>query len=243
MPLLRASAEHAVSRTGSDSIESASAFNALGVACKFAGRYEEAAAAYAKALPVAEACSRDDPELLCTVLHNLGGLAHSEGDDALAETYARRGLALREAHGCADTAIAADAAALGAILEGLERWDESEASYRRALVVWEREGDAYEVGMTLNGLAAVVRFSGRPGDAEPLFRRSLALIAESRGPRHPDTATVRNNLAMLLNATGRAAQALPLLTEAAADLEAMLGADHPATVDVLRNRDRVRRSC
>src|SRR5437773_717010 len=83
---------------------------------------------------VAEAQMDTDPQLLAVLLHNLAGLAHSRGDDAGAEPLARRGLALRE-RVCTsdDPAVAADAAALGAILEGLERWTESEALYRRAL--------------------------------------------------------------------------------------------------------------
>jgi Flp pilus assembly protein TadD len=93
--------------------------------------------------------------------------------------------------------------------------------------------------MTLNGLAAVVRFAGRPDEAEPLFRQALEVLETERGASHPDTATVRNNLAMLLNATGRAEQALPLLEQAAADLLASLGAEHPASVDVAGNRDRI----
>lgn len=216
------------------------ALNRLGIACKFAGRFDEAAAAYAGVLPVAERHAGTDPHLLSTLLHNLAGLAHSRGDDAGAEPLARRGLALREA-ACApeDPALGADAAALGAILEGLERWAEAEALYRRALAIWECKADTYEVAMTLNGLAAVLRFSGRPDDAEPLFRRALALLESDRGPGHPDTATVRNNLAMLLNATGRTADALPLLETAVADLEAIVGPTHPATRDVRANRDRV----
>jgi tetratricopeptide (TPR) repeat protein len=212
----------------------------VGVACKFAGRYEEAAAAYARALPVAEALVESDPQLLATLLHNLGGLAHSRGDDASAELLARRGLTLRESCcGPEDAAVAADAAALAAILEGLERFEAAEALYRRALAIWEAEGDDYEMGMTLNGLAAVIRFSGRALEAEPLFRRALRLLEDDRGAGHPDTATVRNNLAMLLNATGRADVALSLLETALGDLEAMVGTEHPATRDVRANRDRI----
>jgi tetratricopeptide (TPR) repeat protein len=240
VPLLRTAAAAAARRSGPAALETAIACNRLGVACKFAGRYDEAADAYARALPVAEAEAASDPSLLCTLLHNLGGLAHSRGDDPAAEPSARRGLALRESF-CApgDPAIAEDAAALGAILEGLERWDEAEGLYRRALAIWEGEEDSYEIGMTLNGLAAVVRFSGRPLEAEPLFRRALHLLEQERGDGHPDTATVRNNLAMLLNATGRAELALPLLDSALIDLEASVGAEHPATRDVRANRDRI----
>jgi tetratricopeptide (TPR) repeat protein len=237
--LLRAAAEAASRDAGDSSLESAYACNRLGIASKFAGRFDEAEAAYARALPIAESALEAEPDLLASLLHNLGGLAHSRGLYAEAEPFARRGLALREER-CNDRpGVAADQAALAAILEGQERWAESEELYRRALEIWECEGDDYEIAMTLNGLAAVVRFSGRPEEAEPLFRRALEMIEAERGPGHPESATVRNNLAMLLNATGRAAEALPLLEQATKDLNEMLGPDHPATRDVRANRHRV----
>jgi tetratricopeptide (TPR) repeat protein len=179
--------------------------------------------------------------VLATLLHNLGGLAYARGDDARAESLAREGLELRRRTSADRTQVAADAVALAAILERRERWAESEALHREALATWEQVGDSYEVAMTLNGLAAAVRFSGRPDEAEELFTRSLALLEAARGPAHCDTAVVRNNLGMLLRATGRADAALPLLAQAATDLEALLGPDHPSTVDVRANHERTRR--
>jgi tetratricopeptide (TPR) repeat protein len=228
-----------VDECGASSVDAAVAYNQLGVACKFAGRFDDAAAAYAAALPTAEAEQDHDPALLATLLHNLGGLAHSRGRYEEAEMLARRGLQLRETRCADDNSLAADTAALASILEHRDRWDEAEELYRRALRAWTDVGDRYEIAMTLNGLAAAIRFGGRPGEAEPLFRDALELQEAERGEAHPDTSTIRNNLAMLLNATDRAAEALPLLIRAAADLEAALGPDHPATIDVRNNRDKV----
>jgi tetratricopeptide (TPR) repeat protein len=211
----------------------------LGVACKFAGRYDEAADAYARALPVAEAAADENPELLATLLHNLGGLAHSRRRPHEAEPYARRGLELRRTRCDDPVAVAADAAALASILETQEQWDEAEVLYREALAVYEAVGDDYEAAMTRNGLAAVLRFAGQPDDAEPLFRAALAAMERERGGDHPETATVRNNLAMLLNATDRPEEALGLLEQAAGDLIALLGESHPATIDIVANRDRI----
>jgi tetratricopeptide (TPR) repeat protein len=237
--LLRVEVEEAVRECGEDSLDAAIALNRLGVACKFAGRFDEAEAAYARVVPTAERLRDVEPDLYATLLHNLGGLAHSRRDYATAEEVSRRGLVFREAHSRDPLAVAADSAALAAILEGLERWEEAEVLYRRALDERERADDRCEVALTLNGLAAVVRFAGRPEEAEALFERALDLLRAERGETHPDTATVRNNLAMLYNATGRTQQALPLLERAAADLESILGPDHPATRDVRDNRDHI----
>jgi len=223
---------------GPQSWECAVAHNELGVACKHAARLDEAEAAYAVAWPVAERMATTRPELLVTLLHNLAGLCHARGDFAEAERLANRGVQLRRTR-CPDPAgIASDTAALAAILEGQERWGAAEHLYREALEAWRDLGDDHEIGMTLNGLAAVVRFGGRPAEAEPLFREALHLLEGRLGPAHPDAATVRNNLAMLLRATNRSALAIPLLEQTLADLDASLGADHPASIDVRNNLDR-----
>ena len=48
-------------------------------------------------------------------------------------------------------------------------------------------------------------------DAEPLFKRALAILEKARGPNHPNVASSLNNLALLYQAQGRYADAEPLL--------------------------------
>jgi tetratricopeptide (TPR) repeat protein len=67
-------------------------------------------------------------------------------------------------------------------------------------------------------------------DAEPLFRRALAILEESLGPDHPDVALVLNNLALLLQATNRLGEAEPLYRRALAILERAFGPEHSSTV-------------
>ena len=54
------------------------------------------------------------------------------------------------------------------------------------------------------------------GEAEPLFRRALAIDERRYGPDHPNVATDLNNLAQLLQATNRLAEAEPLIRRALA---------------------------
>jgi tetratricopeptide (TPR) repeat protein len=212
--------------------------NQVGLSGKECGAFDEAEAAYTEALAIARA--DDDVEAQVTVLHNLGGLAYARADFACAELWAREGLALRRGRISDDVSgLAADEAALAAILEALGQFDEAEALYRSALRTWRAVDNRYEIAVCLNGLAAVRRFAGHPDDAELLFGEALTAMSAERGESHPQTATVRNNLAMLLHATERTEQALPLLERATADLTSALGADHPATRDVVANRDRI----
>ena len=60
--------------------------------------------------------------------------------------------------------------------------------------------DHPDVATSLNNLAALYHDQGRYADAEPLYKRSLAIHEKSLGPDHPDVATSLNNLAELYQA-------------------------------------------
>ncbi len=49
----------------------------------------------------------------------------------------------------------------------------------------------------LNNLAELYHAQGRYADAEPIFRRSLAIKEKVLGPEHPGVANSLNNLAGL----------------------------------------------
>ena len=82
------------------------------------------------------------------------------------------------------------------------------------------------VATALNNLAELLRATNRPGEAEPLYRRALAIDERSLGPDHPDVARDLNNLAQLLRATNRPGEAEPLYRRALAIDERSLGPDH-----------------
>ena len=57
-------------------------------------------------------------------------------------------------------------------------------------------------GYSLNNLAALYNDQGRYADAEPLFKRALAIQEKVLGPDHPDVAVSLNNLANLYDNAG-----------------------------------------
>ena len=77
--------------------------------------------------------------------------------------------------------------------------------------------------------------AGRFAEAEPLFRRVLAIRERALGPEHPDTARSLNNLAEVLREQGRYADVEPLLRRALAIDEKALGPEHPGTARGLTN--------
>ena len=72
-------------------------------------------------------------------------------------------------------------------------------------------------------------------EAEPLYRRALAIDEQSYGPDHPNVASDLNNLAQLLQATNRLAEAEPLMRRALAIDEKSYGPDHPNVAIRLNN--------
>ena len=79
------------------------------------------------------------------------------------------------------------------------------------------------------------RAQGRYAEAEPLYKRSLAIREKALGPDHPDVGDSLNNLAELYRAQGRYAEAEPLYKRSLAIAEKALGPDHPDVGAALNN--------
>ena len=91
----------------------------------------------------------------------------------------------------------------------------------------------------LDRQASLLQEVARYEDAEPLFRRALAIDEASYGNDHPNVARVLNNLARLLQDTNRLAEAEPLFRRALAIDEASYGKDHPDVARDLNNLARL----
>ena len=76
---------------------------------------------------------------------------------------------------------------------------------------------------------------GRYAEAEPLYKRSLAIHEKALGPDHPDVGTNLNSLGYLYQAQGRYTDAEPLYKRSLAIREKALGPDHPDVAQSLGN--------
>ena len=79
----------------------------------------------------------------------------------------------------------------------------------------------------LNRRAIQLYIQGRYADAEPLYKRSLAIREKALGPDHLDVAQSLDNLAQVYREQGRYAEAEPLYKRSLAIREKALGPDHP----------------
>ena len=87
----------------------------------------------------------------------------------------------------------------------------------------------------LDRQACLLQVIAQYEDAEPLFRRALAIDEASLGNDHPKVARDLNNLAALLQVTNCLAEAEPLYRRALAIDEASYGPNHPEVARDLNN--------
>ena len=222
-------------------------WNALGMVCKYLGKFDKAEGYYRRAMQHAQHLPKTPSRefFLANLYHNLGGVEHARRRFSRAETYARKGLRLRL--GCAKpegVAVAADRAALAAILDGLHKYKESEALYRAALRTYRREygADHSENTVILSNLGALCQATGRAQRAEFYYRLALRIQREKLNERHPDVAVTLNNLALLRRSLGKIDQARSLLKKALDILSFSIGRSHPNTIVVEKNYKRLGRT-
>jgi len=150
---LRQALAIATSEFGGSSPEVAAAKNNLGVLFKYWGRFDEGLDLYYQA-------QRLIPEgsLECArIYHNIGGILHAAGKFAAAEEPAKKAWLLScVLLGKDDRQTILDAVAYAAVLDGLERYEESEPIYTSALICFEERYGAEhdEIAVILNNLAA-----------------------------------------------------------------------------------------
>ena len=94
---------------------------------------------------------------------------------------------------------------------------EAEKQFAAALREAEKFGEQNpRLATSLNNLAEIYRTQGKYAEAEPLYRRSLAIGKKALGPEHPNVAQSLKNYAALLRKTNRDAEAAKMETSAKA---------------------------
>lgn len=227
---------------GPGSLEVAELENDLGMTFKFAGRFDDAEAAYERVHSIFEALPTVDPSDLAALYHNLGGLAHARGDHVTAEPLARHAVELRSAAvGPIDVATLLDRSAHAAVLDGLGRSAEAEAEIREILPgLAAALGDGHpEVAVARGNLAAIIQRRGDLGEAERLYRQVLASREAVAGPDSPTLAIPLNNLGTVLRAAGRPGEARLAYERALEILHSAVAEDHPTVRSIRRNLARI----
>jgi tetratricopeptide (TPR) repeat protein len=121
---------------------------------------------------------------------------------------------------------------LGVILVALARYNEAEPHLQAA---FQHAHDDRERALASNSLGLLYYHTNRLAEAEPLFRRALAIDEQAYGANHPTVAIRINNLAQLLQTTNQLAAAEPLMRRALVITEQTYGANHPRVATALNN--------
>jgi CHAT domain-containing protein/Tfp pilus assembly protein PilF len=201
------------------------------------GRLDEALAAYRKAAPALETI---DPESAGRARNNACAILNDQGDfrAALAECTAAVRLRLLRKDDPIPLARALNN--LGRSLQSLGRTADADASYREALALNRKAGDAEGEGINLANLGVSATESGRYGRALEAYREAAAVAA-----RHPDEPwsvdqirIARINEGVVLEKLGAYEEALALYrdllgTGSGSDLDPGLRASIAANAGVL----------
>ena len=109
----------------------------------------------------------------------------------------------------------ANDAGMKALQEG--RYAEAEQHLTAARKQAEKFGkqDA-RLATSLNNLAELYQTQGKYAEAEPLYKRALAILTKAMGPDHPNVAMFLGNYAVLLRKMDREAEAAKMETRAQA---------------------------
>ena len=207
--------------------------------CSDTNRPGEAEPLFRRALAIREASLGPDHPKVATDLNNLAGLLRATNRPAEAEPLYRRALAIDEEslgpdhpdvatvlNNLAEPAPRHEPPRRGRAALFAARWRSARRASGRTIPRWRSAS-------TISRFCSTI--TNRLGEAEPLYRRALAIDEASYGPDHPEVATDLNNLAVLLQATNRLGEAEPLYRRALAIRKKSLGMDHPRTVTVREN--------
>ena len=194
-----------------------------------AARYAEAEQAFRRLLDRELAAKRPDPLRKIDAMRGLGGAIDAQGRQAEAEPILREALRLSLSElGPNHIETAKLHRWMGALTSG-ERAEESEASYRRALTIYEaRFGKLHPETLSVRAeVGGSVMEQAKFAEAEALFRQVLADFARVENAKSTDIAPIENNLAFLLNSQGKFAEAEPFYRSALNRWLEAYGEKHP----------------
>jgi tetratricopeptide (TPR) repeat protein len=194
------------------------------VTYKYVGRFDDAEQLYRRALVIAETAG--DDQVIATVCHNLGGVAHARGDAASGVAWARRSIAVREPLGN-ELAVAADRGALAGLLIEVGALDEAADLLYAARATFAAHHDRLEVAIVDGNLAAIALRRGALAEAERYGKAALAAKEAVLGPTSPDLAVTLTTLGTIRRKRGAAAAAVRLHQRARDVLRPHVDPDHP----------------
>lgn len=195
------------------------------------GRYNEAAAAWERAIEIVENLDgEDDPGLLWML--NAEAESLLEADDAeAAGPVLQRAVKLMQKPKAELRVASATVALLARALQAQDKTQEALATARAAVALAKQAGQDEPAAPlpALASLADVLSEQGELSEAIEVNREALALAERALGPVHPVAVRRLERLAIALADDDQAEAALPLMQRAYDVAVLTIGPDHPET--------------
>jgi tetratricopeptide (TPR) repeat protein/CHAT domain-containing protein len=234
-PLLKRAVAIKEKSLGPDHAQAADALYDLAEFYRKQGRLSAAEPLYQRVLSIGERAVGPEHPSIGIVLGNMAELYRAQERYAEAESFHKRSVSIREKTARAQPDVAAGPDE-SADLQGQVRRFYAAGKYGEAAEVAQlyvaaartRHGEDHtEYATAISWLAYIYRAQGRHAEAEPLYKRSLAILEGALGANDPGVGITLNNLADLYRQQGRYPEAEPLYKRALGIREKALGPDHP----------------
>eukprot|EP00435_Cladocopium_sp_Y103_P029579 s2666_g7.t1 len=240
-PLYRRSLAGLEAQVGAQHPDTLLSMNNFAELLRQQGKLEEAEPLYRRCLAGQEVMlGAQHPDTLLS-MNNFAFFLKDQGKLLEAESLWRRCLEGEEAQrgpNHPDTLL--QAMNLGVFLRDLGRLDDSDALLQRAVADFELGGRPLKL-RSMHHLALLRVAQGRPGEAEPLFRRALEGLETEVGEGRQWALQTMSGLAKLLEAKGSLQEAEDLYLRELQSLEEVHGGDHEKTAESRRNWQRFQR--
>ena len=201
-------------------------------------RFDEAAAAFEKAIATARRFYAEDDTRVALMLNDYAVALHEKGRTADAEVRLRKALEIRRKRlGDQHPAVAESLQILGAMQRSQGRVDQAQASLEEALAIQRKVlGDHHpEVANTLNSLGMLDFSRRRLTEAERFLTEAVATYRALGQADTAYAATAANNLATVLVQLGRYDEAEPLTRGALEIHLKQFGEMHPVVMSDLNS--------
>jgi tetratricopeptide (TPR) repeat protein len=197
------------------------------------GQFEEADALFRASLETTRSVFGEGHIRVAVSLQNFGFHLLKKKPE-MAEPYLQEAVEILVDLGN-DAAAARALDTLAAAQLDLERYEEAEKSFSRALELRliSLPADHPDIARSLSNIGTVHMRRGRYDRAEPMFEQALERFRRSYGDRHPQVAVVTYNLGSTQSDAGRLAEGLVNL-ESAVDLAAGIFPEGHINLAVMR---------
>lgn len=237
LKLAQRAAQEAETEHGSDALQLAARLDDLAYVLQALGQYDKAKPLYQRSLEIRVKRLRKTHPKVAVSLNHLGEIASLEGEYDAALSLFEQSIELLERNHRRHPDLVLAFNNLGGVLTRLNRLEEAEKAYRRALSIERRvqSTEPRQLGILHGNLAGVYRSLGRYQDAAAHFDKALSYQARAFTNDHPEVGITYNNYADLDALLGRYAEAIELGRKALEIFERHLGVEHPNVAVVLGN--------